>query len=115
MKLKAGIEGEFEKWRLKMLNAQRMEVLRGFSEISELLEANRPTKEAAEILARSKLKIRIKLQDLGYLALAVSLFHEKGRNFRFHWNQFWQGEDWALDMEVSGRERVFSPYASEKE
>jgi|SRR3989338_10234662 len=111
MKLKGGSEEEFEKWRLKMLATKRTDVFKGFLEISKLLDSNHSVEEVVEILAKVKLNTKVKLKDLGYLALAVSIFHEKGRSFRFNWNRFWQGEDWALDGEISGLERIFDPYS----
>ena len=110
MNLRKGGEKDYEVWRLKMLNTHKTDVLRGFLEIGELLEKNFPLDEVIEILAKSRLKAKIKLKDLGYLALAVSMFHEKGIDFRFSWNKFWQGEDWALDMEISAIRRVYDPY-----
>ncbi|MDO8430227.1 MAG: hypothetical protein Q7S73_02570 [bacterium] len=113
MSLKRGSEEEFEKWRLKMLNAKRTNILESFAEVCQLLESGCLEEKVAEKLAKVKLKTKIKLKDLGYLALAISAFHERGAPFRFNWNKFWQGEDWALDMELSEK-RVFDPYG-EKE
>jgi len=113
LNLKKGSEEEFEKWRLKMLNAKRTNILEGFAEVCQLLENDCLEEKAVEILAKVKLKTKIKLKDLGYLALAISVFHQKGASFRFNWNKFWQGEDWALDMELFEK-RIFDPYG-EKE
>lgn len=113
MKLKKGSEEKFEKWRLKMLSTKRVNILKGFLEICELLESGCSPNKAVEMLAKAELKAKIKLKDLGYLALAISAFHQNGKDFRFNWNKYWQGEDWALDIELAG-ERVFDPYG-EKE
>lgn len=108
MKIKKGEEAEFEKWRLKKsADYRNANIIIAVMEIGCCLDEGGPAIEAVKKIM--KCPCGISLKEIGYVALVISEFHERGKEFRFEWNQHWRGEDWALGMELTDK-RVYNPY-----
>lgn len=65
----------------------------------------------AEVAVRFVLQLkhgRLSIERRVQAALAISVFSERGAEFRFEWNKYYRGEEWALKMEASEK-RLFNP------
>ena len=110
MELKSGAEVEFKKWREKIIGQKRLAVLAAALEVAGWLNSKDDVEAAVEKLARCKTANRIRLRELGYVALVISIFHKHGDAFRYYWNRYWRGEDFALGIELTKSEQVADPY-----
>ena len=113
MKLKAGCGADYKNWEKKVKNTKGNEVLATVLEIGNLLDSDssieKIVKEVAERLAiKSQFAHLISSGDVGYVATAISKFHQKGDEFRLYWNIFWTNKEKASELEIN--KRVTSPY-----
>ena len=108
-KARSGRGESFAGWSGRLLREKRQPIVKAVIEIGDILDRQNPN-SAGDAVARLRTLKYVKLFDLGYVAIAVSIFHQQGDNFRFAWNKFWQGEEWALGIEVLESKRVYNPY-----
>ncbi len=79
-------------------------------EIGACLENDRRKSSSGEDALETALGFEelMSLWHVTQLALAISLFHERGDALRFAWNKKYRGEDWAIGMECSDK-KLYDP------
>ncbi|OHB06009.1 MAG: hypothetical protein A3B16_02290 [Candidatus Zambryskibacteria bacterium RIFCSPLOWO2_01_FULL_45_43] len=112
MKIRKGCDAGYQAWHAKTLaNPKKRFLIKLVVTYTNCLDDPEvPVLGVVERLAN----LAMMKNDRGYIALVISLFHERGRDFRFQWNKFWKGEEFALRMELlenkkPGSGRVWDP------
>lgn len=107
MKIKKGEEAEYKIWHDKnSADLSNLRIMKAVEEIGGCLDKKEPIDLVMKRLKRCPCGIR--LENIGYVALVISIFHERGDEFRFGWNKFWRGEDKAIKMENKDK-RLYNP------
>ena len=75
--------------------------------VGNYLDENHAVKNTPQMITQIK-RYGVSIEERVQIALAVSIFSERGAEFRFEWNKYYRGEDWALEMEASEK-RLFNP------
>lgn len=108
MKIRKGMEETYCKWLEKIRNDHdaklMMETVHGAGEILD----NGGSVDNALRMILGLNRSALSAKNWVEIALAISLLNERGDEFRFAWNKYHAGEDWALDMELSEK-RLYNP------
>lgn len=108
MKIRKGMEEKYSQW----LEKRKREpcgylLIITLHSVGDYLDENRAAKDTLEMIAQLK-RYEVPIEDRVQIALAISIFSERGSEFRFEWNKYYMGEDWALNMEISEK-RLHNP------
>lgn len=108
MRIREGMELKHQGWVKKMSADPRGAViLKTVEAIALRLESG---EKAAVVFESFLLKNKkLNLIEKTKIALAVSVLCERGDAFRFSWNSYYRGIEYATDMEISGIKELYDP------
>lgn len=108
MKIRKGMDEKYQSWLgLRRKEPQGRLMTDGLQKVADCLDAGLSSESALKIILNLTW-VGLFVENRVQLALALSFFHERGAEFRFAWNKYYKGEDWALDMEISEK-RLHNP------
>lgn len=109
MKIRKGMNGKYSQWLERRRKDSRGQLMMdSVNKVGGHLDRGGFTKEALALLFILKRVNGLTEKEYVQVALAIVILHTRGDEFRFQWNKYHRGEEYAQGQELSDK-RLYDP------